>query len=164
MNKRIEEKAKDVSNHGTLIAAKRQEIASLTAQIETKLTRQGPAVATVEAESRRTSSRMQNCRVQKRRRPWPAREIWKPRNSQPFTKQRSSMASQSASTVEVELPNSRLWLASSICGGQHSNSYIQIDDEVVCLLNAELDGDDSKKLCCIMIFDEISAEKMIRSD
>ena len=92
MNKRIEEKAKDdrMSNHATFIAAKRQEITSLTAQIETKLTRQGdPAVAAVEAES----MRMQNCRVQKRRRPWPAREIWKPRNSQPFTKQRSSMAS-----------------------------------------------------------------------
>ena len=38
-----------MSNHATFIAAKRQEIASLTAQIETKLTRQGdPAV---EAES-----------------------------------------------------------------------------------------------------------------
>ena len=54
MNKRIEEKVKDdrMSNHATFIAAKRQEIASLTAQIETKLTRQGdPAVAAVEAES-----------------------------------------------------------------------------------------------------------------
>ena len=41
-----------MSNHATFIAAKRQEIASLTAQIETKLTRQGdPAVAAVEAES-----------------------------------------------------------------------------------------------------------------
>ena len=38
-----------MSNHATLIAAKRQEIASLTAKIETKLTWQGePAV---EAES-----------------------------------------------------------------------------------------------------------------
>ena len=74
------------------------------------------------------------------------------------------MASQSASTVEVELPNSRQWFASSICGGQHSNSCIQIGDEMVCLLNAELDGDDSKKLCCITSFDEISAEKMIQSD
>ena len=79
--------------------------------------------------------------------------------------------SQSASTVEVELPNSRqcfetvsvLWFASSICG-QHSNSYIQIGDEMMCLLNAELDGDDSKKLCCIKSFDEINDEKMIRSD
>ena len=47
MNKRIEEKAKDdrMSNHATFIAAKRQEIASLTATIETKLTWQGePAV------------------------------------------------------------------------------------------------------------------------
>ena len=54
MNKRIEEKAKDdrMSNHATFIAAKRLDIASLTAQIETKLTRQGdPAVAAVEAES-----------------------------------------------------------------------------------------------------------------
>ena len=51
MNKRIEEKAKDdrMSNHATFIAAKRQEIASLTATVETKLTWQGePAV---EAES-----------------------------------------------------------------------------------------------------------------
>ena len=41
-----------MSNHATCIAAKRQEIASLTAQIETKLTGQGdPAVAAVEAES-----------------------------------------------------------------------------------------------------------------
>ena len=95
--------------------------------------------------------------------PWPAREIWKPRNSQPCTK-RSSVAGQSASTVEVELPNSGLWFASSICGGQHSNSYIQIGDEMVRSLNAELDGDDSKKLCCIKSFDVISAEKMIRSD
>ena len=47
MNKRIEEKAKDdrMSNKATFIAVKRQEIASLTAQIETKLTRQDePAV------------------------------------------------------------------------------------------------------------------------
>ena len=49
-----------------------------------------------------------------------------------------------------------LWFASSTCGGQHSNSYIQIGDEMVCLLNAELDGDAS--------FDEISAVKMIWSD
>ena len=62
------------------------------------------------------------------------------------------MASQSASTVEVELSNSRLCFASSICGGEYSNSYIQIGDEMVCLLNAELDGDDSKKLCCIKSF------------
>ena len=51
MNKRIEEKAKDdrMSNHARFIAAKRREIASLTAQIETQLTWQGePAV---EAES-----------------------------------------------------------------------------------------------------------------
>ena len=74
------------------------------------------------------------------------------------------MASQSASTVEVELPNSRLWFASSICGGQHSSSYILIGDEMVCSLNAELDGDDSKKLCCIQSFDEVSAEKIIGSD
>ena len=47
--------------------------------------------------------------------------------------------------------------------GQHSNSYIQIGDEMV-LLNAELDGDDSKKQCCIKSFDEIIAEKMIWSD
>ena len=47
--------------------------------------------------------------------------------------------------------------------GQHSNSYIQIGDEMV-LLNAELAGDDSKKPCCIKSFDEISAEKMIWSD
>ena len=40
-----------------------------------------------------------------------------------------------------------LWFASSICGGQHSNSYKKIGDEMVCLLNAELDGDDRKKLC-----------------
>ena len=41
-----------MSNHATFIAAKRQEIASLTAKIETKLTRKGdPGVATVEAES-----------------------------------------------------------------------------------------------------------------
>ena len=66
--------------------------------------------------------------------------------------------------MEVQLPNSRLWFASSICGGQHSNSYIQSGDEMVCLLDAELDGDDSKKLCCFKSFDEISAEKMIRSD
>ena len=54
MNKRIEEKAKDdrISNHATFIAAKRQEIASLTAKIETKLTRQGDsAFAAVEVES-----------------------------------------------------------------------------------------------------------------
>ena len=57
-----------------------------------------------------------------------------------------------------------LWFAISICGGQHPNRYTQIDDEVVCLLNVELDGDDSKKLCCIKSFDEISAEKMIQSD
>ena len=74
------------------------------------------------------------------------------------------MASQSASTVEVVLPSSRLWFASSICGGQHSKSYMQIGCEIVCVLNAEIDGDDSKKLCCIKSFDEISAEKMIRSD
>ena len=44
-----------------------------------------------------------------------------------------------------------LWFASSICDGQHSNSYIQIGDEMVCLLNAELDGDDSefrRDQCC----------------
>ena len=35
---------------------------------------------------------------------------------------------------------------------------------MVCSVNAELDGDDSKKKCCIKSFDEISAEKMIRSD
>ena len=57
-----------------------------------------------------------------------------------------------------------LWFASSNCGGQHSSSYIQIGDDMVCLLNAELDGDDSKKPCCIKSFDEISAAKMIRSD
>ena len=57
-----------------------------------------------------------------------------------------------------------LWFAKSICAGEHSNSYTQIDDEVVCLLNVELDGDDSKELCCIKSFDGISAEKMIRSD
>ena len=104
--KRIEEKAKDdrMSNHATFIAAKRQEIASLTAQIETKLTRQGdPLLPLLRRRARRTSSRLQNCRVQKRRRPWPARKIWKPKNSQPFTNQRSSLASQSASTVDVEL-------------------------------------------------------------
>ena len=40
MNKRIEVKAEDdrMSNHATFIAGKRQEIASLAAQIETKLT------------------------------------------------------------------------------------------------------------------------------
>ena len=48
--------------------------------------------------------------------------------------------------------------------GQHSNSYMQIGDEMARLLNAELDGDDSKMWCCIKSFDEISAEKMIRSD
>ena len=37
-----------------------------------------------------------------------------PRNSQPFTKQRSSMVSQSASTVEVELPN--VLRQSACCG------------------------------------------------
>ena len=42
--------------------------------------------------------------------------------------------------------------------GQHPNSYIHIGDEMVCLLNAELGGDDSKKPCCIKSFDEISAE------
>ena len=31
-------------------------------------------------------------------------------------------------------------------------NYIQIGDEMVCLLNAELDGDESKKLCCIKSF------------
>ena len=54
MNKRIEEKVKDdrMSNQATFIAAKRQEIAILTEQIETKLTQQGdPAVAAVEAAS-----------------------------------------------------------------------------------------------------------------
>ena len=41
-----------MSNHATFIAAKRQEIASLTAKIETKLTRQcDPTVAAVDAES-----------------------------------------------------------------------------------------------------------------
>ena len=51
MNKRIEEKAKDdrMSDHATFIAAKRQETASLTAKIETKLTWQG--VPAAEAES-----------------------------------------------------------------------------------------------------------------
>ena len=39
---------------------------------------------------------------------------------------------------------------------------MQNGDEMVCLLNAELDGDGSKKLCCIKSFDEISAEKMIQ--
>ena len=59
-----------------------------------------------------------------------------------------------------------LWFASSICGGEHSNSYTQFDDQVVCLLNAEFDGDDSKKKSCVASksFNEISAEKMIRSD
>ena len=33
-----------------------------------------------------------------------------------------------------------------------------------CLLNAEIDGDESKKSCCIKSFDEINTEKMIRSD
>ena len=47
--------------------------------------------------------------------------------------------------------------------GQHSNSYIQVGDEMV-LLNAELNGYDSKKPCCIKSFDGISVEKMIRSD
>ena len=87
-----EEKAKDdhMSNHAGFIAAKRWDIASLTAQSETKLTWQGdPAVAAVEAEQH--EDRVQGCRtvrVLKRRRPWPAREIGKPRNSQPFTWQR----------------------------------------------------------------------------
>ena len=58
--------------------------------------------------------------------------------------------------------NSRPWFASSTCGGQHSNSHMQIGDEMLC--NAEFDGDDSKRPCCIKSFDEISAEKMIRSD
>ena len=40
----------------------------------------------------------------------------------------------------------------------------EIGDEMVCLLNAELGGDDSKKPCCTKSFDEISAEKMIQSD
>ena len=113
-----------MSNHATFIAAKRQEIASLTAQIETKLTRQGdPAVAAVEAESMKNEFKDAELSCAEAKEAL-AGEIWKPRNSQPFTKQRSSMAIQSASTVEVELPNSRLWFASSICGGQHSNSYI----------------------------------------
>ena len=124
---RIEEKAKDdrMSNHGAFIAAKRWEIASLTAKIETKRTWQGdPAVATVETESMKNEIKDAELSCAEAKEPWPAREIWKQTNSQPFTKQRSSMASQFASTVEVELPNSRqcfetvsvLWFASSTCG------------------------------------------------
>ena len=33
----------------------------------------------------------------------------------------------------------------------------------MCLLNADFDGDDRKKPCCIKSFDEISAEKLIQS-
>ena len=48
-----------MSNHATFIAAKRQEIASLTAQIETELTRQGdPAV-----EAEKLEERVQGCRT-----------------------------------------------------------------------------------------------------
>ena len=50
------------------------------------------------------------------------------------------------------------------CGGQDSNSSTQIGDEMVCFLNAEFDGDDSEKPCCIRSFDKISAENMIGSD
>ena len=167
MNKRIEEKAKDdrMSNHATFIAAKRQEIASLRAKIETKLTWQGePAV---EAESMRNeckdAERSRAEAKEQRERSGSRGTPSHSRNNVPHWRvsphrQWTSSCRQCSETVSV------LWFASSICGGQHSNSYIQIGDEMVCSLNAELDGDDSKKLCSIKSFDEISAEKMIRSD
>ena len=103
-----------MSNHATLIAAKRQEIASLTAKIETKLTWQGePAV---EAESMKNAFKDAELSCAEAKEALASARDLEPRNFQPFTKQRSSMASQSASTVEVELPNSRLSFASSICG------------------------------------------------
>ena len=70
-----------MSNHATIIAAKRQEIASLTAQIETKLTPQGdPAVAAVEAESMKNDLKdaARSCAEANQAL---AREIRKPRNS-----------------------------------------------------------------------------------
>ena len=81
MNKRIEEKLKDdrMSNHVTFIAAKRQEIASLTAQIETEPTWQGEHA--VEAESMKNEFKDAKRSCAEAKEAWPAREIWKPKNS-----------------------------------------------------------------------------------
>ena len=156
-----------MSNHATFIAAKRQEIASLTAQIETKLTRQG--VAAVEAESMKNEPKGaelscadagglgQRERSGSQGTPSHSQNNVPPWRVSPHRRWTSSCR-QWFETVSV------LWFASSICGGQHSNSYTKIGDEMVCLLNAELDGDDSKKLCCIKSFDEIIADIMIRRD
>ena len=143
-----------MSNHATFIAAKRVEMASLTAQLETKLTRQGePRCSGGEHEERSQRRRTVVCR------------------SEGGPGQREGSGSRGTPSYsrnnvpQWRVSPHRRWKssASSVCGGQHSNSYIQIGDEMVCLLIAELDGDDSKKLCCIKSFDGISAEKMIRS-
>ena len=165
MNKHIEEKAKDdrMSNHATFIAAKRQEIASLTAQIETKLTWQGePAV---EAESmknefkgcRTVACRSEGCLGQRERSGSPGTPSQSRNN---VLKWRVSGHRRWKSICQTLDCGSR----QAFCGGQHSNSSMQIGDEMVCFLNAEFDGDDSKKPCCIKSFDKISAENMIGSD
>ena len=135
------------SNHATFNAAKRQEIASLTAQIETKQTQQrDPAVAAVEAESMKNDLKdAERSRAEAKEALANARDL-EAEELPAIHETTFLMASQTASTVEVELPNSRLWFASSIYDGQHSNSYILIGDEMVCLTA------------------RISAEKMIRSD
>ena len=137
----------------------------MTAQIETKLTQRGhPAIAAVEAESKKNDVKDAELSCAEVKEALASARDLGAKELSAITKQRSSVASQSASTVEVEQPNSRMCFASSICGGQHSSSYREIGDKMLCLLNAELDGDDSKKLCCITSFDVISAEKVIRSD
>ena len=143
----------------TFIPAKRREIASLTAKIETKLTRQGDPAVGGEHEERVHGCRTVVCRSE--RRPWPAREIWKPRNSKPFTYQRSSMVSQSASTVEVELPNSD-------CGSRQAFVVASIRT-VTYRLAMRWCAHTMRNLMemtarSIKSFDEISAVKMIRSD
>ena len=168
MNKRTEEKAKNdrmsnMSNQATFIVAKGQESASLTAKIETKLTWQGePAV---EAESMKNEFKDAEL---------PCAE---PKGG-PGQRERSGSRgtpSQSRSNVpQWRVSPHRRWKSSCQTldfGSRQALVVVSIRtvtfrlaNEMVCLLNAELDGDDSKKPCCIRSFDEISAEKMIRSD
>ena len=103
----------------------------MTAQIETKLTRQGdPAIAAVEAESVKNDVKDAELSCAEVKEALASARDLGAKELSAITKQRSSMSSQSASTVELELANSGI--ASIISGDQHSNSYIQICDEMSC--------------------------------
>ena len=93
MIKRIKEKAKDdrMSDHATFIAAKRQEIASLTAKIEAKLTWQDDPAVEAESMKNEVQDAELSC-AEATEALASVRDLQKPRNSKPFTKQRSSVA------------------------------------------------------------------------